>query len=197
MSVRKRASVTRKNKRSPLPCHELYSKSHVLNALMTFNMPRAFLINLAFNIMLLMCVLCMQARRCTQTPPDAMCSHTIWQSWQMSGFLGRGLEAPCWQRGGLDGYLWRDANAAGHGCFTGRNVISKQNPCVRHCYFILFDFPAIYASVCSSAVWYNAIGCLGVNIFIFLWLQVKLFWHIQSGFISQPHISLSLSCTSY
>lgn len=124
------ASVTRKNKRPPLPCHQLYSESHVLNALMTFNMPHAFLISMPFSIMLLMCALCMQARRRAQTPPDAVCWSAIWQSWQMwEGFLGRGLETPCWQRGGLDEYLWRDAKASGHGCFT--NIISKHNPIKR------------------------------------------------------------------
>lgn len=47
----------------------------MLNSLMTFNMSGAFLINMPFNIItVLMYVLCMQARRGAQTPPDAIWS---------------------------------------------------------------------------------------------------------------------------
>lgn len=53
ISVTTHVSVTAENKRLPLWCQEV-------NALMTFNMPCAFLINVPFNIMLLMCALCMQ-----------------------------------------------------------------------------------------------------------------------------------------
>lgn len=64
-----------KNKRLPLPGQERYSKTLVLNSLMTFNMSGAFLINMPFNIITaLMYVLCMRARGGAQTPPDAIWS---------------------------------------------------------------------------------------------------------------------------
>lgn len=85
---------------------------------MTFNMSGAFLNYMPFNIIkVLMYVLCMQARMGAQTPPDAIWSILV----NVRRFFGPWT--PCWQRGGLDGYLWRDARAAGHGCF----IISKQN----------------------------------------------------------------------
>lgn len=68
---------------------------------MTFSMPRAFLINMPFNIAINVCI--MHASK--KARANTTCSHAIWQSWQMSqGLLGGGLETPCWQRGGLDGY---------------------------------------------------------------------------------------------
>lgn len=102
-------------------------------------------------------------------------------------FLGRGQETPCWQRGGLDGYVRRDARAAGHGCF----IISKQNPIERSgrwnsavakdnqwkddrwkamllcSTLISFYFQAISASFFSSAARCDVISCLRVNIYFY------------------------------
>lgn len=129
MCIRKCASVTRKNKRPPLPCHELYSKSHVLNASMTFNMPRAFLINMPFNIVLLMCVYyaCKQegARKHHLMP----CAHTpSGNPGKCQVFWAVVWRHPAGREEEVDGFLCWDANAAGHGCFTGRNIISNPNP---------------------------------------------------------------------